>query len=229
MPIQIRDGGPALPPHMVDAVTGVELPTLGHFLEIGFADPRITRVVGEGRLVGRAVTVRVVAPDSALVHRATELLGSGDVLVVDIGGDRRHAPIGAVVGTAVAASGAAGIVIDGPCTDREALGSLGIPIYARGTSALTTKLHALDAGGINVPIVIGGVAVLLGYLVVGDADGLLLADPADVDSVIEDARRSDAAEPQKLDRLRSRAPLTTVSRAGERLRGVLEQQPRGGE
>ncbi len=81
-------------------------------------------------------------------------------------------------------------------------------MFARGSSALTTKLHALDAGGINVPVVIGGVAVLPGYLVIGDADGLLLAEPSEVEAVIERARRSDEAEPAKLERLRSGEPLT---------------------
>ncbi len=94
MPIRILDGGPPVPAHLLDAVRGIELPTLGHFLEVGFADPAIRRVAGADRLLGRAVTVRVVAPDSALVHRATEMLEPGDVLVIDTGGDRAHAPVG---------------------------------------------------------------------------------------------------------------------------------------
>jgi len=222
MPIRILDGGPPAPAHLLDAVRGVELPTLGHFLEVGFADPAIRRVAGDERLLGRAVTVRVVAPDSALVHRATEMLEPGDVLVIDIGGDRVHAPVGGVVGAAVAARGAAGIVIDGPATDLAALAELPLTVFARGSSALTTKLHALDAGGINVPVVIGGVAVLPGYVVIGDADGLLLAEPSEVEAVVERARRSDDAEPARLERLRSGELLTQVSAAGERLARVLE-------
>ena len=224
MPVRVNVAGSSPSTEVIDGVRGVELPTIGHFLEVGFVGPGITRIVGTGRLVGRAVTVRIVAPDSALVHRATEMLESGDVLVVDTGGDAVHAPVGGVVGAAVAAAGAAGIVIDGPCTDVEALAGLGLTVYARGTSALTTKMHALDAGGINVPVVIGRVAVLPGYLVVGDGDGLLIADPADLDAVLEMARRSDAAEPAKLERIRAGEPLTTVSVAGERLRAVLADQ-----
>jgi regulator of RNase E activity RraA len=207
---------------LVDAVRGLELPTLGHFLEIGFVGPDIRRVVGSGTVVGRAVTVRVVAPDSALVHWATERLEPGDVLVIDTGGDRAHAPVGAVVAEAVAARGALGIVIDGPCTDVEALAALPLSVHARGTSALTTKLHALDAGGINVPVVIGRAAVLPGYLVVGDGNGLLIADPIDVEAVIAAARRSDEAEPARLERLRTGEPLTGVSAAGERVRAMLK-------
>jgi 4-hydroxy-4-methyl-2-oxoglutarate aldolase len=224
MPVRVVTQIPVLPDGLLGALGEVEFPTLGHFLEVGFTDPGIRRVVGSERLIGRAVTVRVTAPDSALVHRATELLAPGDVLLVDTGGDRVHASVGGVVGTAVATAGATGIVIDGPCTDTEALATLGIAVYARGTSILTTKILGLDAGGINVPIVIGGVAVLPGYVVAGDADGLLVADPADVVAALPAARRSDAAEPDKLRRLRDGEPLSSISVAGERLRQVLDAE-----
>lgn len=221
MPVRVVTEVPPLPDGLLDALGEVDFATLGHFLEVGFPDPGIRRVAGQNRLIGRAVTVRVTGPDSALVHRATELLSPGDVLLVDTGGDRRHAPVGGVVGTAVATAGAVGIVIDGPATDTEALEALGLVVYSRGTSILTTKMLALPTGGINVPIVIGGVPVLAGYVVAGDANGLLVADPADVLAAIPDARKSDAAEPDKLRRVREGEPLTSVSVAGARLRDVL--------
>ncbi len=224
MPVRVVRDVPPLPDDLVDALAEVDFATLGHFLEVGFADPGIRRVAGSGRLIGRAVTVRVTAPDSALIHRATEFLSPGDVLLVDTGGDRRHAPVGGVVGTAVAAAGGLGIVIDGPAADTHALEALGIAVYSRGTSILTTKMLALSAGGINVPIVIGGAAVLPGYVVAGDADGLLVADPADVLGAIPAARSSDAAEPDKLRRVLAGEPLSSVSVAGERLRTVLPDE-----
>jgi 4-hydroxy-4-methyl-2-oxoglutarate aldolase len=221
MPVRVFTEAPPLPDGLLDALGEVDFATLGHFLEVGFPDPGITRAVGDGRLMGRAVTVRVTGPDSALVHRATELLSPGDVLLVDTGGDHRHAPVGGVVGTAVATAGALGIVIDGPATDIEVLGALGLKVYSRGTTILTTKMLGLPTGGINVPIVIGGVPVLPGYVVAGDANGLLVADPADVMAALPDARTSDAAEPEKLRRVRGGEPLSSVSVAGERLRHAL--------
>lgn len=224
MPVNVRQGGPSLRAELLAALEGLDLPTIGHFLELGFTSPGIRRLTGTGVLVGRAVTVRIVAPDSALVHRSTELLGPGDVLVVDLGGARRHAPVGAVVAEAVAAAGAIGIVVDGPVTDSRELNRLPLSIYARGTSALTTKLHALDAGGINVPVSVDGVPVLPGYVVIGDDDGLLLADPDDVMAVLERARQAADAEPARLDRLRAGAALSSVSAAGERLKAVLRSE-----
>jgi 4-hydroxy-4-methyl-2-oxoglutarate aldolase len=226
MPVRVVTQVPPLPDGLADALADVDFATLGHFLEVGFTDPGIRRVAGTDRLIGRAVTVRVTAPDSALVHRATEMLSPGDVLLVDTGRDRTHAPVGGVVGTAVATAGAAGIVIDGPATDTEELGRLGIAVYSRGTSILTTKLLALSAGGINVPIVIGGVAVLPGYVVAGDADGLLMADPADILAVLADARASDASEPDRLRRVRDGEPLSSISVAGARLENVLASDDR---
>jgi len=223
MPIRVNSSGASIDEELLAGIRAVELPTIGHFLEIGFADAGIARVAGSGRLVGRAVTVRVVAPDSALVHRATELLEPGDVLVVDTGGDALHAPVGAVVATAVRARGAAGIVVDGPVTDRDALEGLGISIFARGTTALTTKLHALDAGGVNVPVVVGRIAVLPGFAVVGDRDGLVIADPRDLAAVLPRARQSDEQEPEKLRRLEAGIGLTELSAAGQRLRPLLAE------
>jgi 4-hydroxy-4-methyl-2-oxoglutarate aldolase len=226
MPVRVITPIPAIPDGLFDAISAVDVPTLGHFLGVGFTDPGITRVAGVRRLIGRAVTVRVTAPDSALVHRATEMLVAGDVLLVDTGGDRSHAAVGSVVATAVATAGGAGIVVDGPATDTEALAALGISVYSRGTSVLTTKLLGLASGGINVPIVIGGVAVLPGYIVAGDADGVLIADPDDLAAALPEAQRSDAAEPDKLRRVRAGEPLSSVSVAGERLRGIVETPSR---
>jgi regulator of RNase E activity RraA len=158
----------------------------------------------------------MTAPDSVLVHKVTELLAPNDVLVVDVGGDRTHASIGGVVASAVAASGAQGIVIDGYCTDIAMLRDLGITVYARGLSLLTTKLHGIkQAGAINIPVAIGGVAVLPGYAVAGDENGVMIVDPKIVAQVIEAARAADQREPKTLKRLREGEKLPQISIAGQ--------------
>lgn len=213
MSIVINATAPQLPDSLAAAAAEVEPPTFGHFLEEGFCESAIRRQAGTGRLVGRAITVRITATDSTLVHKATAFLGKGDVLVIDTGGDAIHAPVGGVVGNAIAASGALGVVIDGVCTDREALMETGISVYARGTSVLTTKLHGINSGGINVPVTCGGVTVRPGDLVIGDDNGLLIASPAQVESAIDSARASDAAEPDLLKRIRAGEKLPALSAA----------------
>lgn len=223
MPVTVNAKAPNLPAGLMDRVAGVDVPTFGHFLEDGFADPDIHRIAGIGQLCGRAVTVRITATDSTLVHKATGLLQPGDVLVVDTGGDRSHAPVGGMVANAIAAAGAAGVVIDGVCTDLATLRASGLSVYARGTSALTTKLHGLDTGGINVPITCGGASVRPGWLVLGDDNGVLLTDPAHVSAVLEQAQASDAAEPSLVERLRAGEKLSSLT-AADKLLAALDVQ-----
>lgn len=217
MSMIINRAVPNLPTSLVEEALEVDVPTLGHFLETGFAAPEIHRIAGSGKLCGRAVTVRITATDSTLVHIATSLLSPGDVLVVDTGGDRIHAPVGGIVANAIAASGAVGVVIDGVCTDRPTLRDSGLMVYARGTSVLTTKLHGLNAGGINVPITCGGAPVQPGWLVFGDENGVILADPKQVAAVLQQARESDAAEPALVARLHKGENLPDLTPAGKLL------------
>lgn len=221
MAIQINRDIPAPAYDAFEQLRSVDFPTIGHFLEIGFVHPEIRRMTGTDRLIGRAVTVRMTAPDSVLVHKVTEMLTPDDVLMIDVGGDRTHASVGGVVASAVAASGAKGIVIDGYCTDIAMLRDLGITVYARGLSLLTTKLHGIkQAGAINIPVAIGGVAVLPGYVVAGDENGVMIADPKVITEVIEAARAADQREPTTLKRLREGEKLPQIS-AADRLIGQI--------
>lgn len=192
-----------LPPVLAEgtaaAIRALSFPTIGHYLEEGFVDPEIRRLVSTGeRIVGPAVTVRTTATDSTALHHAAGLILPGQVLVIDTGGDRLHAPLGEVVAKQLWVRGAAGVVVDGVVTDIDELGAIGLPVYARGTSMLTTKLLGAGGGGIGVPIVCGGVTVASGDLVLADANGVLALSRDAFDAVWETARVDDAAEPALL-------------------------------
>ncbi len=185
----------------------LSVPTLGHYIENGALDPGIRAAVVPARFVGRAVTVRTIAPDSALVHKAVGMLSPGDVLVIDMGGDTRHAPVGEVVTLGAKLRGAAAIVIDGPCTDVVELGVLGLPVFSRGSSCLTTKLLGIDGGGINIPVSCGGVSVNPGDIVIGDENGVLVLDREVARELAPTARKDDLEEPELRDALRHGAVL----------------------
>lgn len=187
---------PALDPELVAKLEKVSFPTLGHYLEEGFAEPSLRREVGTKRVVGRAITVRLTATDSTLLHYAAGNLEPGDVLVVDTGGDRRHAPVGLVLAAAAKARDAAGVIVDGVITDTDEIAELDITVYAHGRSMLTTKLHGIDAGGVNVPVVIGGVGVQAGDVVLGDANGVFFASSSVVERIVDIALEDDAEEPE---------------------------------
>lgn len=188
-------------------LTRLSFPTLGHYLEEGFLSSALQRQFGESRVVGRAVTVRTLPTDSTLLHHAVGYLEPGDVLVVDTGGDRQHAPVGLVVATAAARAGAAGIVVDGVVTDVDEVRELGIPVYAYGRSVLTTKLQGLDGGGVNVPVVAGGVTVNPGDIVLGDANGLLVANANVLESIVDIALGDDEEEPELIEAIKGGARL----------------------
>ncbi|MFN3002710.1 RraA family protein [Mycolicibacterium wolinskyi] len=206
-PITFNSAPPRLDPSLVGKLERVSFPTLGHYLEEGFVDPSLVRQAGSGRVVGRAVTVRTTATDSTMLHHAAGYLEPGDVLVIDTGGDRRHAPVGLVIAATAAARGARGIVVDGVVTDVEEIAELGIPVYAYGRSMLTTKLHGIDAGGHHVAVSIGGVAVSSGDVVLADVNGVFIGAAAVLAQVIDVALQDDAEEPALIDRIRAGARL----------------------
>ncbi|UVJ40184.1 RraA family protein [Arthrobacter sp. CJ23] len=201
---------PALLPRMAD----VSYPTLGHFLEDGFVDPAIQSLLGDVpggvKVAGPAVTVRIADNDAIAMNHALLALRPGDVLVVDMSGDHRHAPVGAVTAAAATAQGAAAVVVDGVATDVLELRQTGLPVFARGTSCLTTKRVHGNGSAVNVPVQCGGVTVNPGDLVLGDANGLVVLSPEAAEQVLEKALASDAAEPALLARITAGEPLVSI-------------------
>ena len=197
---------------LLQALSQVELPTLGHFLEDGFCDAGI-RPLGEvHRMAGPAVTVDLTEPDAIAVNRALAILQAGEVLVIRVHGGR-HAPVGAVTAAAAIARGAAGVVIDGPVTDvAELRGASGqLPIFARGVTALTTKQLGTAVAGVGSPVEVGGVTVANGDVVAGDQNGVVAFTPGSVaPELLAAARRSDRDEPALLARIRSGEPLEQI-------------------
>lgn len=196
--------------HMIEQLNAVSFPTLGHFLEDGFADSQLRAMVPGVKLVGRAVTLSLRGADAIAVNQALALLQPGDVLVIDTGGDLRHAPVGAVTSCAARCAGALGIVVDGVVTDLLELREAGLPVFARGTSLLTTKLHGRGDSPINQPIHCAGVVVHPGDLVLADDNGVLFLDLKTAAQVIEQALASDRVEPQLLERLCAGEPVAQV-------------------
>ena len=128
----------------------VSFATLGHFLERGFLNHAIGAMVPGGRIVGRAVTLCLADADACAVNRALIALQPGDVLVIDMAGDHAHACIGAVTQFAARCAGAAGIVVDGVVTDLNELRACQLPVFARGTTQLTTKLVGGESRSITI-------------------------------------------------------------------------------
>ena len=124
-----------------------------------------------GRLVGTAFTVRTRPGDNLAIHKALELVGPGDVIVVDGGGDESRALVGEIMKNIAEHRGAAGYVIDGAIRDVAAFAASDFPCFAR--AVIHRGPYKSGPGEINVPVSIGGSVVSPGDIVVGDEDGVL--------------------------------------------------------
>ncbi len=124
-----------------------------------------------GKLMGVAFTVKTRPGDNLAIHKALELVGPGDVIVVDGGGDETRALVGEIMKTIAEYRGAAGYVIDGAIRDAAELAASDFPMFAR--TAIHRGPYKSGPGEINVPVSVGGTVISPGDIVVGDADGVV--------------------------------------------------------
>lgn len=164
---------------LLDLLRGAEPATIGHFMHTGFMAPEIRALFPDIRIAGTAITVSAAGADGVMVHHAVGEARPGDVLVIDRCGDLRHACVGGAVAYAARKAGIAGIVVDGFVTDIAELRSYGVPVWARGLSAVTTKILGLG-GSFCLPVACGGVCVRPGDAIFADENGVLVLAPHDI-------------------------------------------------
>ena len=140
-----------------------------------------------GRLIGAAFTVRTRPGDNLAIHRALELVGPGDVIVVDGGGDETRALVGEIMKNIAQWRKAEGYVIDGAIRDVASFAASDFPCFAR--TAIHRGPYKSGPGEINVPVSIGGSVISPGDIVVGDEDGVV-SFPAAIAATVLEAMRA---------------------------------------
>ena len=164
------------------------------------------------RMVGHAFTLRYVPAredvgmyaglptEETVQWLAVEEIGAGDVLVIDARGDTRAASYGQILATRLHRRGVAGLVTDGALRDSPRFGEIGMPAYARAAHATTSGVihHSVDT---NVPIGCGGVLVLPGDVIVGDAEGVMVVPAGVAESVANDAYEQERLEDYILEKV----------------------------
>lgn len=197
---------------------------VGHHRHFGFpsADIEYMKTAGPVTMVGPVLTVRIPPEDSVMVHKATELARPGDVIAVDVQGHTDNAPWGEMTTRGALQSGAAGAVVDGSITDSRDVAALDFPVYARGRSARTTRLHG-RGGDVNVPVQIGGAVVEPGDIAVGNEDGLLFVPPEEAERVIELGREAVRGEQTARSRLEAGESLPEITGADELIAEMDEE------
>ena len=113
------------------------------------------------------------------------------VMVVEDGED--IAGMGGLMGTAMAARGYAGAVIDGGVRDVAYLRKISFPVFATGIVP-STSVHHYRFAGAQIPVVCNGVPVNPGDIVVADSDGVVIVPKAQASSVLTLAEQMDFKE-----------------------------------
>lgn len=153
-----------------------------------------------GKLVGTAFTVRTRPGDNLAIHRALDLVGPGDVIVVDGGGDETRALVGEIMKNIAQWRKAEGYVIDGAIRDVAAFAADDFPCYAR--AVIHRGPYKNGPGEINVPVTVGGSVVSPGDIVVGDEDGVVSFPAAGAAALLDAVRAQVAREEETLKAIR---------------------------
>lgn len=177
------------------------------------------------RLLGTARTLRYVAFREDVFaalgtgyneqKRVIDSIGPGEVLVIEARADRGAGTIGDILARRVAERGGTGIVTDGCLRDSPSFATLGIPAYSGGAHAapLGRRHVPMDS---DLPVTCGGILVMPGDLLVGDAEGVVVLPPAVADDVAAAALSEELEE---------RFIYEQVTR-GERIEGLYPLGPR---
>lgn len=174
-------------PRLVAEFAKMVTPHLSDSMERLYAGgPQLRPMYKGATLAGPAFTVKTAPGDNLLVHKALDTAQAGDVIVVDAGGFADHAIIGEIMATHARKRGVAGLVIWGAIRDSAELAASDYPVFA---SAVTHRgPYKNGPGEINVPIVMGGMAVHPGDIIVGDADGVVAVPQESAQRVLDSAR-----------------------------------------
>jgi RraA family protein len=201
---------PRAPAALVDSFMAVVTPHISDSMNRLCGVVGLKRYSTGGKLVGLAFTVKTAPGDNLMVHKAIDMAGPGDVLVVDGGGDPNNALVGELMGSHARKRGIVGFVIDGAI--RDVAWFQDFPCYARSNSHRGP--YKDGPGEINVPVSIGGLVIHPGDIVVGDEDGLVALRPDEAAGVLEDARKKAKDEAKQLeDTLAGRLDRSWVDKA----------------
>ncbi|MCM3654124.1 RraA family protein [Metabacillus litoralis] len=167
----------------------------------GAMDYRVKPVASGMKVVGTALTVDMRAGDNLFLHQGIYCGREGYVLVADGKGHTENAYLGELMAGAAKAIGLEGIVIDGFVRDKEMLGEIGLPIFAKGF--IPNGPFKDGPGAINIPISCAGVTVHPGDLIVGDEDGVIVVPKEKIEDALAKAEAKLKYEENRLQTIAS--------------------------
>jgi RraA family protein len=159
--------------------------------------PTIRPMHASGGMAGVAVTVRSRPGDNLMLHKAIDISGPGDVIVVDAGGDLTNALFGEMMLAHAMKRGIAGLVLNGAIRDADAIRDINHPVFAAG---VTHRGPYKDGPGeINVPVSLDGMVIHPGDIVIGDGDGVMCVPQDAAGEILKKAIAKHEAETRQMD------------------------------
>ncbi len=211
---------PQVDPALLDLLLQAEPAVIGHFRYTGFMSPDIKAHFQDRRVVGTAVTIRAPGMDGSMVHYAIGQARKGDFIVMDRCGEMSIASMGGAVAYAAKVIGVAGFIVDGLVTDLGELRQYGVPVWSKGTSAVTVKSLGLG-GEFCIPVTCGGVAVNPGDAILADENGILVLPPADIEAAARRAIQMQLDEKTTLRRLDAGEKYPDIMGTSDLIRKVM--------
>jgi regulator of RNase E activity RraA len=193
----------AQPGALIEAYRHVEAASVSDAMEQLYHEKRYMthnmQAIFPTKFAGPAITVKLIKQEN---HDADALSGmlsaidagvSGGVYVMQVEDGADIAGMGGLMGTAMAARGFTGAVIDGGVRDIPQLKRIGFPVYATGPVPSTSVGH-YRFGGSNIPIDCNGVRVNPNDIVVADQDGVVVVPRERAAEVLVRAQQLDNNE-----------------------------------
>jgi 4-hydroxy-4-methyl-2-oxoglutarate aldolase len=212
IPADILAGYRALPD-----LTGMVSDVLDELGIVGAIPASVLKPVDpNARLVGRALTVRNIAPSLTVPQavaagvsglgeiEAHNLAEPGDVLVIQ--GVDQVSNLGGVSATIGHRQGQIGAVIDGGARDVDESREMGYGIWSRSVSPITGKWR-VQTIAVNKPVMICGIPVNPGDLVLADEVGVCFIPRERAAEVLARTQRNAAAEVIRVAKIAAGAPI----------------------
>ena len=153
------------------------------------------RRVGQGRVVGRALPVRLQPKsDDPSAYRfgggvgkpleqVLQTMQDGDIVVMDLGGSNRAAAWGGLASRIAQRRGVRGTIMWGACRDVDEIRAIGYPVWSVAVCPRRSR-NEFTFGAINEPITIQGVTIAPRDFIIADESGVVCVPQGRFDEVI---------------------------------------------